>query len=195
MLVGRSWPRACMCCHVHSVRINVTRFWKQQQLQPPPPAHFSPSSGTTTLHGFLVFYPRSFQPFLSNELDPISLLQLAIIYCFVSPSVLWPFFGSIPMGFQSVTWTSFRSSILLTWPHHSVFCTFIYLTISCPFIKFCNSLLLLILHPPLHRICPKSFLKYVFQKQINYLRLVQTLSRFHIHRSLPGLSMSCISSF
>jgi hypothetical protein len=55
-----------------------------------------------------------------------------------------------PIGFQTVIFlTSFVSSILLRCPHHFILHAFIYFTVSYPFINFCNSLLLLILHPSL----------------------------------------------
>ena len=87
------------------------------------------------------------------------------------------------MGFQSVIFlTSFISSNLLRCPHHFILRAFIYLT-SSPFINFCNSSLLPILHPSLQWTGPNISLKSVFQKLINYLRPVQTMSRFRMRKA------------
>jgi len=119
----------------------------------------------------LVFCTRSCQVFLSLT-SSIQFLSFSFFKSFITsshhlflggPSVL------IPMGFQSVIFlTSLISSILLRNPRHFTLLCFIYLSASCPLIKFYDSLLLLILHPSLHSLVHIFFLQFVFQKPINY---------------------------
>jgi hypothetical protein len=69
-----------------------------------------------------------------------------------------------------------------------------YLTISSPFINFCNLLLLLILHPSLHLIGPNIFLKIYLSNTIHFLCPTYIRPRFHKYRSLLALSVSCRAS-
>jgi hypothetical protein len=125
----------------------------------------------------------------------ISFLTYRFFKSFIASS-LHLFFGSasvlILMWFQSVIFlTSYISSILLRCPHHFILRAFIYLT-SPPFINVSNSSLLPILHPALQWNGPNISLKSVFQKLINYLRSVQTMSRFRMRRAqiYQGLTIS-----
>jgi len=124
----------------------------------------------------LVFCTRSFQAFLF----------LTIWLQFLSP-----------VGFQTVFFlTSFVSSILLRCPHHFSLCAFIYLTVSSPFISvIANRFYFIYSILPYTELDQISSLIFVFQKLINYLCSIQTVSMFCLHRSLPTLSMSCRSSF
>jgi len=94
-----------------------------------------------------------------------------------------------PIGFHSAIFlTSFISSFMLRCPHHFILCAFVYWTLCAPFI--CSSLLLLILHPYTELIQISSLI-FVFQKVINYLCPIQTVSRFCMHMSLLALLVSC----
>lgn len=85
-----------------------------------------------------------------------------------------------PVGFQLVIWFCIFQSHKM--PHHFILCDFIYLSIYFVFVNFCNSLLFLIIYPSLI---------FDFQKLINYLWPIQTVPRFHVHRLVLALSVSC----
>jgi hypothetical protein len=140
----------------------------------------------------LVFCTRSFQAFLSLVIW-LQFLSFSFFKSFITscPLVL------TPVGFQTVFFlTSFVSSVLLGYPHRISLCAFIYLTVSSPFIAtIANRYYFIFSILPCTELDQISSLIFVFQKLINYLCSVQTVSIFCLHRSLPTLSMSCRSSF
>jgi hypothetical protein len=76
-----------------------------------------------------------------------------------------------PIGLQSVIFsTSFITSILLRCPHYFTLCASMYLTVSFPFIKFCNSLTLLFLHLSLYWIGPNIPVHICLSKTNKLLR-------------------------
>ena len=119
MVVGRSWPPSCMFCSVHYIRSNVTRFWKLLLLL----------LLLLTLQPYMGFglLPQVFQPFISLT-SWIQFLSFSFFRSFIASS-LHLLCGRplvlIPVGFQSVILTSFRSSILLTCPHQFILYAFI----------------------------------------------------------------------
>jgi hypothetical protein len=137
----------------------------------------------------LVFCTISFQD-LPSWMSRIQFLTFSSLKSYVrryTTSSLQLFFGSYSWGVP-ISDLSYTFSILLRWPHHFIFCAFVYITVS--FINFCNSLFLcpILSYTELVSI---SSLKCLLETDKLFVSPVQTLSRFHVCRSLHNEDSPC----